>query len=116
MDLGKKNGYEYKPYRCHYTAKVISLLDGQFKYYTGFIHKPNHLPEYIMHSFNVFNNEIVDFSRKEHEFSHFDFPQIYSGTNIPIEFLKIYNNDSIFKKEDMKPLLIEWYKESLNNI
>jgi len=72
----------------------------------------------ITHSFNLFEDSIVDFSRIDKKYKILDetdahFPNVYYGIKIPIEFVRNYKNET-FDECSMKPLLFEWYKANIS--
>ena len=109
-------GYVHRPYQCHYSAKAISILDSDYEYWTGFVHRQDNINyPIITHSFNIFKGTIVDFSRLNQDFSIYTnedlyLPHVYYGINIPSGFVEEYR-ESVFNQYSMKPLLFEWYRK-----
>lgn len=106
-------GYKHEYFACHYSAQSISLLDSSHKTITGFLITQCYYPLFT-HSFNFYNNQIMDFSRfeKDEVFSDSNkdtLPHDYYGIELPVEFLKKYENEILGKT--MNPLLYEFYKE-----
>lgn len=109
-------GYEHSHYQCHYTAKALSILNDDYKYFTGFVARNNIWYSLITHSFNCVDDTVVDFARindpdypiTEEESG---FPNTYYGIEIPREFVLNYENET-FEEKSMKPLLYEWFIEN----
>ncbi len=109
----KRLGYEHIHYQCHYSSKAATILNDNFKYFTGFVNREHWLYPIITHSFNTLKGEVIDFARVsdpndpiENEKS--SFPHTYYGISIPREFVLKYKQETIEDKS-MTPLLVQWY-------
>lgn len=110
-----KKGYEHRASQCHYSAKMISILDDSYEYFTGFIYRNIYLNSFTTHSFNVKSNAIVDFSRIDDNFKKMlikesEFPHKYFGIRIPNDFVKKFVEDTLYYNP-MRPLIFEWFEE-----
>ncbi len=110
-----KLGYNHIYYQCHYSAKAASILNKEIKYFTGFVERKSYSYPIITHSFNYFNNQVIDFSRinnPEDPIAEGDrgLPHTYYGIEIPTKFISNYKQETLVDKS-MKPLLYEWYLE-----
>jgi len=110
----QKLGYQHLNSACHYSANAISLLDSNYKSITGFIITQLSPSPLITHSFNFFDNQIIDFSRYllNDSFTSRDkdgLPHKYFGIELPIKFLKKYEDEILDKT--MNPLLYEFCRE-----
>lgn len=110
-----ERGYQHVHYQCHYSAKAATIFDENLKYYTGFI-KRNHFYNFITHSFNFDNSQIVDFARIENPddkitSAESGLPNVYYGIEIPREFVTKFKRETIEYKS-MNPLLKEWFLEN----
>lgn len=108
-------GYNHKPSQCHYSAKAISLLNPEFEFWTGFIHRKDFIYPIITHSFNLKDFRIIDFSRLNDKLEIIDiaspyFPHLYYGIKVPNEMLMKYHVETL-KEYSMNPLLYEMYLE-----
>ena len=116
LDSISKLGYEHIHYQCHYSAKASSILNCEFKYYTGFVVRNSYPYPIITHSFNTVNGSIIDFARINDLEDPFPYdtdslPHIYYGIEIPRDFLLKYEQETL-KNKSMKPLLSEWFLEN----
>ena len=112
-------GYEHRASQCHYSAKMISSLDDSYEYFTGFIYRKINFQSFTTHSFNVKLNSIVDFSRidenlKKMYIKESEFPHNYFGINIPNDFVRSYEEDTLYHNP-MRPLIFEWFVEMKSN-
>lgn len=117
VDELSKLGYEHVHYQCHYSAKSASILNKEINYFTGFVERKSYSYSIITHSFNYFNNRIIDFSRIINLEDPIDeknsgLPHTYFGIKIPNRFILNYKQETLNDKS-MKPLLYEWYLESI---
>ncbi len=124
----KNECYDFNGGECHYVAKLISIIDEEYDYYTGYIEKLGNCPEdvrLVPHSFNVKNGKVIDFARLKEDFSLWEdtgsLPHAYFGIKIPRELVLRYKSETCnFDRPDcykirMKPLLYEFYKRYTNN-
>lgn len=113
--LSEQSGYKHIDAQCHYSAKAICILMPEFEYYTGFIKRKESYKPIITHSFNVFKNQIVDFTKHITDpFNKSDsksYPHEYFGVRIPREFVLNFR-DEILNEHSMNPLICEWYQHS----
>lgn len=113
--LSEQSGYKHIDARCHYSAKAISILMSEFEYWTGFVVRNESVRPIITHSFNVLNNQIVDFTKHITDpFNKLDqktYPHEYFGVRIPREFVLKFR-DEIFNEHSMNPLICEWFQRS----
>jgi hypothetical protein len=109
-------GYEHIHYQCHYSAKAATILNENFRYYTGFVNRASWPYPIITHSFNTSNGAVIDFARVSDpddpiENQENSFPHTYYGISIPREFVQNYELET-FEDKSMNPLLIQWYLEN----
>lgn len=109
-------GYQHINYQCHYSAKAITILNENLKYFTGFVERNSYPHPIITHSFNIMDEKVIDFARinnPEYPYIEEDcgLPHIYYGMEIPREFVLYYQNETM-QENSMKPLLYEWYLEN----
>lgn len=79
----------------------------------GFIVRDISIHTVITHSFNLFNDEIIDFARVDNPKDSIKgqaetFPHEYYGLEIPHELL-LAHKKAIFQNHSMNPLLAEYY-------
>lgn len=115
MDQMNQLGYVHVHYQCHYSAKAVTILNDNFRYYTGFVERASWPYSIITHSFNISNGAVIDFARVSDpddsiENQENSFPHIYYGISIPREFVLNYEQET-FEDKSMNPLLIQWYLE-----
>jgi hypothetical protein len=113
-----KVGYQHEHFQCHYSAKAVSILNEEYNYVTGFVERNTNYYSILTHSFNLYNDKIVDFARVDDTDSTLfnyetSFPHIYYGIEIPREFL-IHFQDATLNEKSMNPLLIDWYLKTKN--
>ncbi|GGK16031.1 hypothetical protein GCM10007962_07970 [Yeosuana aromativorans] len=111
-----QKGYEHIHYQCHYSAKALSILDEDYKYFTGFVERNTAHYSIITHSFNFKDDTIVDFARindPEYQLTEEEcgLPNTYYGIEIPRDFVLNYQKET-FEDKSMKPLLYEWFLEN----
>jgi glutamate mutase epsilon subunit len=111
-----QKGYEHIHYQCHYSSKALSILDENYKYFTGFVERNTLDYSIITHSFNIKDYTIVDFARindPEYQLTEEEcgLPNIYYGIEIPRDFVLNYQEET-FEDKSMKPLLYEWFLEN----
>jgi len=117
-----KLGYEHEYNQCHYSAKSLTILDEDYKYFTGFVKRETFPYPIITHSFNFAREKIIDFARitdPEYPDTIKDedkgFPHVYYGIEIPRNFILNFRKETLEDKS-MKPLLCEWFLECNNKI
>jgi len=111
----KKMGFNSAQNLCHYNAQMASVLIPKLDFYTGLVYMSN--GDYFTHSYNVYQNKIIDFSAKyflnlEDDYLNY-LPHIYSGVKIGKEFIQRYKTDIEENGEHTIPYLYESFKESL---
>lgn len=111
VKLSDHLGYAHRDFQCHYSAKAITILLPEFEYWTGFVSRYESINPIITHSFNVYQNCIVDFSKHITDpFYKLDlksYPHEYFGVNIPREFVLKFRNETL-NEHSMNPLICEW--------
>lgn len=84
----------------------------EFEYWTGFVIRNESIRPIITHSFNVLNNQIVDFTiHITDPFNKLDqktYPHEYFGVRIPREFVLNFRDETL-NEHSMNPLICEWY-------
>lgn len=112
MENLRMEGYTHRHYQCHYSAKALSIIDNQNRYFSGFLKRYSIYYPIITHSFNLRNNGIIDLARinnPDYPLNGEDsFPHTYYGIEIPREFILNYNEETI-NDYSMNPVLIDWY-------
>lgn len=109
-------GYEHINYQCHYSAKAVTILNRDIRYFTGFVERYSYIYPIITHSYNYLDGRIIDFARinnPEYPIHEEDrgLPHIYYGIEIPNDFVINYQQETLEEKS-MKPLLYEWYLQN----
>lgn len=117
--LSELAGYKHIDAQCHYSAKAISILMPEFEYWTGFISRNASLNPIVTHSFNVYQGQIVDFSKYISDpFYKLDlksYPHEYFGVDIPREFVLKFKEETL-NEFSMDPLICEWFHYSVGKI
>ena len=109
-------GYDHIDQQCHYSAKAATILNDNFRYYTGFVDRATFPYPIITHSFNTLNGDVIDLARISDpddpiENQENSFPHTYYGISIPREFVLNYEQETLEDKS-MNPLLVQWYLEN----
>ncbi len=109
-------GYNHIESQCHYSAKAINLLNSDFEFWTGFVHRQDYLYRLVTHSFNLYDGNIIDFSRVDRNFNVLNvldpyFPHIYYGIRIPNNIIEAHRQETL-DEFSMRPLLVELYNNS----
>jgi hypothetical protein len=119
INLSEHSGYKHRDIQCHYSAKAICILMTDFEYYTGFIKRNESNKPIITHSYNVYQNQIVDFTKyiadPLNRYESRTFPHEYFGVKIPREFVLNFRDETL-NKFSMNPLICEWYCFSVGKI
>lgn len=109
-------GYEHRYYQCHYSAKALTILKPEMRYFTGFVERSASFYPVITHSFNILNETVIDFARIDNPDDSYQdeadtFSHIYYGMEIPRSFILAFEEET-FRDKSMKPLLFEWCLEN----
>ena len=112
IELTNKN-YCQKESQCHYNSQMACLKHDQLVLCTGILINCDN--DFFTHSFNLLNNQVVDFSAQffikpnESGFNDNRFPLHYFGIIIDSDFLKTKEKEILKNGYFTKPYLIEWF-------
>lgn len=109
------SGYSHFASQCHYSARALTIIHESAKFFAGFVTTTTSYNEFVPHSFNAIDGNIVDLARLSEdgntiEVSEFTgFPHTYYGIKVPRNFILQYRDETFCRGYSMNPVIVDYY-------